>query len=133
MTCIIIIFILRNILFSKISRVILLYSNSIEPTRLRWKFFFLSTVILVLSFIEHVLSMFNSIEGYDWNAPNSTFRNFLEVYTLRSHSFLFDTRERLHSSNRKPEFEKRMTSRLIRLAFVSSGLQFYLRLVRLRR
>ncbi|KAK1137714.1 hypothetical protein K0M31_002209 [Melipona bicolor] len=56
-------------------------SNSIEPTRLRWKFFFLSTVILVLSFIEHALSMFNSVEGYDWNAPNSTFCNFLEVAT----------------------------------------------------
>ncbi|KAF3421472.1 hypothetical protein E2986_03551 [Frieseomelitta varia] len=66
-------------------------SNSIEPTRLRWKFFFLSTVTLVLSFIEHVLSMFNSVEGYDWNAPNSTFHSFLETYTLRSHSFLFDT------------------------------------------
>ncbi|XP_043525132.1 gustatory receptor 5a for trehalose-like isoform X1 [Frieseomelitta varia] len=72
-------------------------SNSIEPTRLRWKFFFLSTVTLVLSFIEHVLSMFNSVEGYDWNAPNSTFHSFLETYTLRSHSFLFDTCSSLFS------------------------------------
>ncbi|OAD57920.1 Putative gustatory receptor 64f [Eufriesea mexicana] len=66
-------------------------STVTEPTRLRWKFFFLSLVVLVLSFIEHVLSMFNNVEGYDWNASNSTFRNFLEIYTLRSHSFIFDT------------------------------------------
>lgn len=78
---------------NQISFSILFLSNATEPTRLRWKFFFLSSVVLVLSFIEHILSMFNNVEGYDWNASNSTFRNFLEIYTLRSHSFIFDIRE----------------------------------------
>ncbi|KAG9433562.1 gustatory receptor for sugar taste 64f [Apis mellifera carnica] len=66
-------------------------SNSTEPTRLRWKFFIISTMVLVLSLIEHVLSIFNNIDGYEWNESNSTFHNFLEIYTLRSHSFIFDT------------------------------------------
>lgn len=70
-----------------------IYSNCIEPTRLRWKFFFLSSVILLLALVEHILSMFNNVDGYDWNASNSTFRSFLETYTLRSHSFIFDTCE----------------------------------------
>ncbi|XP_068986737.1 gustatory receptor for sugar taste 64f-like isoform X1 [Bombus flavifrons] len=69
-------------------------SNCIEPTRLRWKFFFLSSVILLLALVEHILSMFNNVDGYDWNASNSTFRSFLETYTLRSHSFIFDTSSR---------------------------------------
>ncbi|XP_017879827.1 gustatory receptor 5a for trehalose-like isoform X2 [Ceratina calcarata] len=65
--------------------------NSSETTRLRWKFYLISFVILVCSFTEHVLSIFNNVEGYDWHGSNSTFRNFMKIYTLRSHSFLFDT------------------------------------------
>lgn len=78
-----------------ISFVFLIFSNSTEPTRLRWKFFIISTIVLVLSLIEHVLSVFNNIDGYEWNESNSTFHNFLEIYTLRSHSFIFDTCESL--------------------------------------
>ncbi|CAL7948631.1 unnamed protein product [Xylocopa violacea] len=66
-------------------------SNYARITRLRWKFFFISSVVLVLSLIEHVLSVFNNAKGYDWDGSNSTFRNFLQIYTLESHSFLFDT------------------------------------------
>ncbi|CAK9807740.1 Gustatory receptor for sugar taste 64f [Anthophora plagiata] len=65
-------------------------SNSSETPRLRWKFFLISSVVMLLAFIEHILSVFNNIEDYDWNGTNSTFRNFLEIYSLRSHSFIFD-------------------------------------------
>lgn len=79
-----------------VSFIFLILSNSTEPTRLRWKFFIISTMVLVLSLIEHVLSIFNNIDGYEWNESNSTFHNFLEIYTLRSHSFIFDTCESLY-------------------------------------
>ncbi|XP_017793582.1 PREDICTED: gustatory receptor for sugar taste 64f-like [Habropoda laboriosa] len=65
-------------------------SNSSETPRLRWKFFLISSVVMLLALIEHILSVFNNIEGYDWNGSNSTFRNFLEIYSLRSHAFIFN-------------------------------------------
>ncbi|XP_003705354.1 gustatory receptor for sugar taste 64f isoform X2 [Megachile rotundata] len=68
-------------------------SNSLETPHLRWKFFLISFVILFLALVEHILSIVNNAEGYEWNGSNSTFRNFLEMYNSRSHSFIFDTLE----------------------------------------
>ncbi|XP_031833758.1 gustatory receptor for sugar taste 64f [Nomia melanderi] len=65
--------------------------NSSERSYLRWKFLLISTVVLLLALIEHILSILKNAEGYDWCSPqNSSFRNFLEIYSLRSHAFIFD-------------------------------------------
>ncbi|XP_076235178.1 gustatory receptor for sugar taste 64a [Calliopsis andreniformis] len=67
-------------------------SNSTQFPRLRWKFYIISSVVLLLALIEHILSVINNVDEYEWdNSTNSSFRNFLEVYSLKSHSFIFDT------------------------------------------
>ncbi|XP_034176740.1 gustatory receptor for sugar taste 64f [Osmia lignaria lignaria] len=68
-------------------------SNSTEIPHLRWKFVLISSAIILLALIEHVLSVVNNVAEYEWGSSNSTFRNFLELYSLRSHSFIFDTLE----------------------------------------
>ncbi|XP_076164337.1 gustatory receptor for sugar taste 64f [Ptiloglossa arizonensis] len=66
-------------------------SNSTGNLCLRRKFFFISSTILLMALIEHVLSILNNVEGYEWSgSQNSTFSQFLEIYCLRSHSFIFD-------------------------------------------
>ncbi|XP_076378783.1 gustatory receptor 5a for trehalose [Megalopta genalis] len=66
-------------------------SNCAERVPLRWKFFFISSIVLLLALVEHILSVLNNIETTEWSERhNSTFRDFLEVYSLKSHSFIFD-------------------------------------------
>ncbi|XP_076665650.1 gustatory receptor for sugar taste 64f isoform X2 [Andrena cerasifolii] len=66
-------------------------SNCADGPRLRWKLFLISAVVVLLALVEHVLSVINNMEGYEWSeSTNSTFRNFLRVYSLNSHAFIFD-------------------------------------------
>ncbi|XP_076645879.1 gustatory receptor for sugar taste 64f [Halictus rubicundus] len=66
-------------------------SNSTEKPRLRWKFFFISSVVLLLALVEHILSMLSNVENTEWcENRNSTFRDFLEIYCLKSNFFIFD-------------------------------------------
>ncbi|XP_054011018.1 gustatory receptor for sugar taste 64f-like [Hylaeus anthracinus] len=65
-------------------------SNCTVHPRLRWKFLLISSTVLLLALIEHILSILNNAGSYEWDgSSNSTFRNFLEIYSLRSHAFVF--------------------------------------------
>ncbi|KAL2743554.1 gustatory receptor for sugar taste 64a-like isoform X1 [Vespula maculifrons] len=66
-------------------------SNKYQRPRLRWKFIIISSVILLFALFEHALSVANNSTKFEWGTPNSTFANFLQVYTTKSHNFILES------------------------------------------
>ncbi|KAK2575503.1 hypothetical protein KPH14_011224 [Odynerus spinipes] len=67
--------------------------NVSRAPRLRWKFIIISTVVLLFSLIEHILSVVNNSVDFEWGTSNSTFPNFLRIYTAASHAFILESVE----------------------------------------
>ncbi|KAF7391346.1 hypothetical protein HZH66_009826 [Vespula vulgaris] len=65
--------------------------NKYQRPRLRWKFIIISSVILLFALFEHALSVANNSTKFEWGTPNSTFANFLQVYTTKSHNFILES------------------------------------------
>ncbi|XP_043675728.1 gustatory receptor 5a for trehalose-like isoform X3 [Vespula pensylvanica] len=66
-------------------------SNKYQRPRLRWKFIIISSAILLFALFEHALSVANNSTKFEWGTPNSTFANFLQVYTIKSHNFILES------------------------------------------
>jgi len=59
---------------------------------LRWKFYLVTTPILLLAIVEHILSIAVNSANYDWKgSENSTLQNFLQMYCKSSHAFILES------------------------------------------
>ncbi|XP_046825824.1 gustatory receptor for sugar taste 64f-like [Vespa crabro] len=65
-------------------------SNKNQRPRLRWKFIIISTIILFFALFEHIVSVINNSTNFEWGTSNSTFANFLHIYTVNSHNFILE-------------------------------------------
>ncbi|KAL0121255.1 hypothetical protein PUN28_008729 [Cardiocondyla obscurior] len=66
-------------------------NKNIRP-KLRWKLYVISASILLTAVFEHLLSMMLNTTKYDWSGKsgNSTFKNFLYIYSASSHEFILN-------------------------------------------
>lgn len=69
----------------------IIFSNKYQRPRLRWKFIIISSVILFFALFEHILSIINHSINFEWGTRNSTFANFLHIYTVKSHNFILES------------------------------------------
>ncbi|XP_047354718.1 gustatory receptor for sugar taste 64f-like isoform X2 [Vespa velutina] len=65
-------------------------SNKYQRPRLRWKFIIISSIILFFALFEHIVSVINNSTNFEWGTSNSTFTNFLHIYTVNSHNFILE-------------------------------------------
>ncbi|XP_035739091.1 gustatory receptor for sugar taste 64a-like [Vespa mandarinia] len=65
-------------------------SNKYQRPRLRWKFIIISSIILFFALFEHIVSVINNSTDFEWGTSNSTFANFLHIYTVNSHNFILE-------------------------------------------
>ncbi|CAL1674849.1 unnamed protein product [Lasius platythorax] len=68
-------------------------SNKLERPKLRWRFYLITSSILLLALVEHILSIAINTKNYDWSgkSKNSTFQHFLQTYCVSSHAFIMET------------------------------------------
>lgn len=67
-------------------------SNKMERPKLRWRFYAISSCILLLAVVEHLFSIAVNSEKHDWrsDSENATFQNFLQIYCASSHAFILE-------------------------------------------
>ncbi|XP_011340003.1 gustatory receptor for sugar taste 64f isoform X2 [Ooceraea biroi] len=68
-------------------------SNKMQRPKLRWRLYAISSTILFLAVIEHILSIAVNAEKHDYKkgSENATFQDFLQIYCENSHAFILDT------------------------------------------
>ncbi|KAG7202790.1 hypothetical protein KM043_009957 [Ampulex compressa] len=66
-------------------------SNKPGRPRLRWKFILISALVLSLALAEHIMSIANGTEHYEWDpAKNASFYGFLQYYCENTHAFVLE-------------------------------------------